>query len=286
MSSVEISSTAVEPVRFTWLVDGAPVTGGTPTMRMRRKSDVFSTTLDFDTELFIADASAVQPWLLLQPANETYAPGLYLWMFDLAFPSNAVHPDIYAVTFYADATLTTPLGTTEIRVGTVDTIDATATALATAQASINAIQGAGFTAGVDDLHAAHTLQATLATTGAAMTLTAPALTAIQAKILDDATPFHGASIATIAAFGAPPTAAAIGTAVWATAYGTPSINTFGWLTWRLAQWGTEIADKAIVGQLLVLRSLDLATTYASVTLRDKDGGLITPATGEPARFDP
>jgi ABC-type proline/glycine betaine transport system substrate-binding protein len=93
-------------------------------------------------------------------------------------------------------------------------------------------------------------------------------------------------ITTLVGYGAPPSAVAIGVAVWATAHGTPSINTFGWLTWRHAQWGTEIADKAIVGQDLVLRSPDLATTYATVRLRDKDGNVIAPAVGEPARFDP
>jgi hypothetical protein len=39
MSSVEIASTATEPVRLLWLADGVPVTGGAPTMRVRRKSD-------------------------------------------------------------------------------------------------------------------------------------------------------------------------------------------------------------------------------------------------------
>jgi hypothetical protein len=55
----------------------------------------------------------------------------------------------------------------------------------------------------------HRITATgFAVVGDAMTLTAGERTAIQAKIVDDATPFHGASIAVIRAFGAPPSAAA------------------------------------------------------------------------------
>lgn len=139
-----------------------------------------------------------------------------------------------------------------------------------------------------------------ATPGAAMTLAAGALTstaigagyvaAMQAGLALEATltAMKGASFdgATDSLRASRVLVSALPAAVWATAHGTPSVDTFGWLVWRHAQWGTEIADKAIVGQDLLLRSLDLATTYATVRLRDKDGGVITPATGEPARFDP
>lgn len=122
----EIARTATEPVTLTWLQDGAPVTGASPTMRVRRKSDSFTTVLDWDTGLFTNPATAVQPYVLLNEISATTDGGAYWWPFDLAFIDNRVAPDIYRATFYADATLDAPLGVAEIRVGTVDTIDATA----------------------------------------------------------------------------------------------------------------------------------------------------------------
>lgn len=318
-------------------------------MRVRRASDGFATVYDWKALAFVDPATATAPFVTMAPTDPTYEPGVYWHAFEPQSASNAVAPDIYRVTYYADDTLDMPLGSAEIRVGTVDTIDTTATTTSATLArtdvatSTRAAPGAAMTLAADAI-----TSATIAA-GAIGASEAPLLANLDAAVSSRATAAALATaqgnITTILGYGAPPSAAAVSAqvaadlagahgagswvtatgfatpgdvaastaaieaygqahwvtatgfatsgdvsavpaAVWATAYGTPSANTFGWLTWRLAQWGTEIADKAIVGQLLVLRSLDLATTYASVTLRDKDGGLITPATGEPARFDP
>ena len=122
----EIARTATEPVTLTWLQDGAPVTGASPTMRVRRASDDFSTVYDWTALAFVDPATAVAPFVVLAPTDPTYEPGVYWHAFEPQSASNAAAPDIYRVTYYADATLDAPLGSAEIRVGTVDTIDATA----------------------------------------------------------------------------------------------------------------------------------------------------------------
>ena len=122
----EIARTAIEPVTLTWLQDGAPVTGASPTMRVRRASDGFATVYDWTALAFVNPATATAPFVVLAPTDPTYEPGIYWHTFEPAAASNAVAPDIYRVTYYADATLDAPLGTAEIRVGTVDTIDTTA----------------------------------------------------------------------------------------------------------------------------------------------------------------
>ena len=122
----EIARTATEPVTLTWLQDGAPVTGASPTMRVRRASDGFATVYDWTALAFVNPATATAPFVVLAPTDPTYEPGIYWHTFEPAAASNAVAPDIYRVTYYADATLDAPLGTAEIRVGTVDTIDTTA----------------------------------------------------------------------------------------------------------------------------------------------------------------
>lgn len=311
MSSVEIASTATEPVRLLWLADGVPVTGGAPTMRVRRKSDVFTTTLDFDAGLFAADADALQPYLAMSQVDATYAPGLYFRVFDATFPSNAVAPDIYAITFYADATLTTPIGTAEVRVGTVDTINSLPTGVDLLDAvneiegntanGFAEIKGVGWT-DADTLHeiaafGAPPSAATIATqvnttlagihgAGSWATATGFATAADVAASTAAIEAYGQAHWVTATGFATAGDVAAVPAAVWATAYGTPSANTFGWLAWRLAQWGTEIAQKRIVGQNLLLQSIGGGTTYATVPLKDISGGVIDPAPGEPAQYLP
>ena len=127
----EIARTATEPATLTWLQDGAPVTGASPTMRVRRASDDYSTVYDWIAGAFASPATAVAPFVALAPTDPTYEPGVYWHAFEPQSASNAVAPDIYRVTYYADATLNAPLGSAEIRVGTVDTIDATAADVST-----------------------------------------------------------------------------------------------------------------------------------------------------------
>lgn len=131
MSAPEISSAAAEPIAFTWFQNGAPVTGGSPTMRVSRYSDSYTTVLDWSTGAFVAPASAVLPYVALAQVSATYNAGLYFREFDLAAIVGAVAPDIYRIAFYGDNTLDLPLDTGEIRVGTVDTIDDTAATAAT-----------------------------------------------------------------------------------------------------------------------------------------------------------
>ena len=172
--------------------------------------------------------------------------------------------------------------------------------------SLTAIKGVGFTPGQDDLHAIRArgdsawITATgFAVAGDAMTLTAGALTSVQAKILDDATPFHGASIATIAAFGAPPSAATISTQVaadLATAHGAGS-----WLTADISTLATSAALASVAtdttkarralynrrtlsaGGLFTLYADDAVTSLYTATVTDVTGGAITVSAGEPAR---
>lgn len=126
MSAPEISSAAAEPIALTWVQNGTPVTGGSPTMRVSRYSDSYTTVLDWSTGAFVAPASAVLPYVALAQVSATYNAGLYFREFDLTSIVGAVAPDIYRIAFYEDATLDLPIDTGEIRVGTVDTIDDTA----------------------------------------------------------------------------------------------------------------------------------------------------------------
>ncbi len=286
MSSVEISSTSVERVTLLWLQDGAPVTGGAPTMRVRRASDNFTTVLDWDAERFVDPATAIAPSIQLNEVSATTDKGAYFWPYDAAFPSNAVAPDVYAITFYADATLNSPLGRSEIRVGTVDTINtvSTRTDVATSTravpgsamtlsdgALLPAKIGAGF---VTAMQSGLALEATLTDIkGASFSTGTDSLRAI--RVLVSALPTTTA-----------PTAAENATAVWAKAWGTPDAGTYGWMLYRLGQWGTEIAQKRIVGQNLLLQSIGGGTTYATVPLKDVDGGVITPGVGDPAQYLP
>lgn len=137
----EIARTATEPVTLTWLQDGAPVTGASPTMRVRRASDDFSTVYDWTALAFVDPATAVAPFVVLAPTDPTYEPGVYWHAFEPQSASNAAASDIYRVTYYADATLDAPRGTAEIRVGTVDTIDTTAVDVIAAQTDIATILG-------------------------------------------------------------------------------------------------------------------------------------------------
>lgn len=303
MSSVEIASTATEPVRLLWLADGVPVTGGAPTMRVRRKSDVFTTTLDFDAGLFTADADALQAWLTMDPVNATYAPGLYFRVFDATFPSNAVAPDIYAITFYADATLSTPLGTAEVRVGTVDTLDATATTATTVLArtdvatSTRAAPGAAMTLQADAITAA-----TIAA-GAIGASEAPLLANLDAAVSTRATAAALATaqgnITTILGYGAPPSAAAVSAQVAADLAGAHGAGS--WATADISTLATAASLAAVATDatkarralwnrrtlssagLFTLYADDAVTVLATATITDKDGAAITLQTGEAAR---
>lgn len=236
---------------------GEGLTGATVRCDVRRSSD--GLVLDFGDNTFKAVGSVGTRYRTLSQVSATDWPGLYEGTaLDLSaivggLPVGAV----LTVTYYMTAPSAVTLDQDELRV-----VAASATAANVSDGT------AAVLAGITSDHGAGSYATA---TGFA---TSGALAAAQSDIT------------TILGYGAPPSAATVATQVWATAHGAPGANTFGWLMWRLAQWGTEIADKAIVGQSLVLRSPDLATTYATVTLRDKDGGLITPATGEPARFDP
>lgn len=277
---------------FHYARNGVPVTGATLAFTTDRFNNSVHERYDWDTDTFMAPAAVTAPMVTMTPLNVTYAPGVYWWEWAWNNPSNNIFPAILYITIYDGAKV---VGRYEIRTRVVDTTNAITTAL-------TAIKGAGFDPATDSLEAlrdrgdaAWVTGGGWAVPGDAMALVNDAITA--AKIANGAIGVTEAPLlahldvdvsSRLATTGytAPPAADTIGAAVWATAHGTPSVNTFGWLVWRHAQWGTEIADKAIVGQKLVLRSLDLATTYAEVTLRDKDGGVIAPAAGEPARFDP
>lgn len=137
--------------------------------------------------------------------------------------------------------------------------------LAALGASLTAIKGVGFTAGQDDLHA-------IRARGDVAWITATGF-ATPTNVTD--------STATLTAL-----INAVPASVWSTAYGTPSANTFGWLLYRLGQWGTEICQKKIVGQNLLLQSIGGVTTFATVPLKDITGGVITPTAGDPAQFLP
>ena len=270
MSGVGISATSTEPITFTWLQDGAAVTGGSPTLRVRRYSDGFTTTLDFDTEIFVADALAVQAYLIMDPVDATYAPGLYSYNFSMLFASNAVAPDIYRIAFYADTTLATPLGTAEIRVGTVTTINTTAAGVAATLArtdvatSTRAVPGSAMTLAADAITAG--------------TIAAGAIGASEAPLLGTIS----TDVTSILAFGAPPNAATVATQVWATAT-TDGLYTYGAALSRLHRRQRHpfrlLANGTI--QYFAVNGVTVETTRA---MTDVDGNAITaPAAGDPAR---
>jgi len=126
----------------------------------------------------------------------------------------------------------------------------------------------------------HWITATgFAVVGDAMTLTAGERTAIQAKIVDDATPFHGASIAVIRAFGAPPSAAANAAAVWATAEG----GTEGDMLYAL----TTLYYRQICRRKLGIDGYELiygpgGTVVKKVRVLDVNGDPVAPSAGDPA----
>jgi len=317
MPAVDVLPTASEPLRRQLTTAGVGLTGATVRCDVRRSAD--GLVLDFADSTFKAVGAVGTRYRSLTAVDAVEWPGLYQGTaLDLgAIVGGVAAGDVLTVTYYTTAPSALTLDQDELRVvaagaTAANVTDGTAAVLAgiitdhgagsyvapsvaglALEATLTAMKGATFDTATDSLEAlrnrgdaAWITGSGWAVAGDAMALTAGALTAVQAKVLSDATPFAGASIASILAFGAPPSAATVATQVWATAHGTPSVNTFGWLVWRHAQWGTEIADKAIVGQDLVLRSVDLATTYATVRLRDKDGNVIAPAVGETARFDP
>jgi len=227
--------------------------------------------------------------------SATYAPGLYQHDLPATFASNAVAPDIYAITFYADNTLVTPLGTAEVRVGTVDTLDAlpatlasahgagswltasgfaTAGALATAQSSLDAIQGAGFTPGTDDLHAARVLVAALPATLAGAHGAGSWATATGFATAADV----AASTAAIEAYGQAHWATAdISTLATAASLAAVAVDA---TKARRALWNRRTLSSA---GLFTLYADDASTTLATATITDKDGAAITLQTGEAAR---
>lgn len=174
------------------------------------------------------------------------------------------------------------------------------------EATLTAMKGATFDGATDSLEAlrnrgdaAWITGSGWAVPGDAMTLTAGERTAIQAKILDDATPFHGASIASILAFGAPPSAATIATQVDTTLSGAHGAGS--WLTADISTLATAAALAAVATDatksrralwnrraltslgVFTLYADDAVTPLATATVTDKDGAAITLATGNAAR---
>lgn len=315
MSSVEISTTGSEPLRRLLTSDGAPLTGATVRCDVRRSSD--GLVLDFADSTFKALGSVGTRYRALAEVSAVDWAGLYEGTaLDLAgIVGGVAVGTVLTVTYYSTAPAALTLDQDELRVvaappTAVQISDVVRAGVTTDHGAGSYLTASGFATPTTIADAVEEIEAfgqvnwvtatNFATPGAAMTLAAGALTstaigagyvaAMQAGLALEATltAMKGASFdgATDSLRASRVLVSALPAAVWATAHGTPSVDTFGWLVWRHAQWGTEIADKAIVGQDLLLRSLDLATTYATVRLRDKDGGVITPATGEPARFDP
>jgi len=155
------------------------------------------------------------------------------------------------------------------------------------EATLTSMKGATFDGSTDSLEAlrnrgdaAWLTGSGWAVAGDAMTLTAPALTAVQAKIIDDATPFHGASIATILAFGAPPNAAANAAAVWATVEGG-SVGDMRYALTMLRERQTGRRKMGLDGYELIYGS-DNVTVIARVLVKDIDGNVVVPAAGDPS----
>ena len=155
------------------------------------------------------------------------------------------------------------------------------------EATLTAMKGATFDGSTDSLEAlrnrgdaAWLTGSGWAVPGDAMTLTNGALTAVQAKILDDATPFHGASIAAILAFGAPPNAAANAAAVWATAEGG-SVGDVRYAITLLRKRQTGRRKMGLDGYELIYDD-DNVTVIKRVLVKDIDGNIVVPAAGDPS----
>lgn len=288
MPTVEITPTSVEPLRRTITTSAAPggLTGATVRCDVSRMAAGVFQLLDFADATFKVPASVGTRYRALAEVSAGNAPGLYAAATSLdvaTIVGGVAAGDAMTVTYYMTAPLTATLDADELRVVAPG---ATAAAVAAVQASVTAAQGVGFTAGMDDLHsirargdAAWITGSGWAVPGDAMTLTAGERTAIQAKIIDDATPFHGASIAVIRAFGAPPSAAANAAAVWATAEG----GTEGDMQYAL----TTLYYRQIYRRKLGLDGYELiygpgGTVVKKVRVLDVNGDPVVPSPGDPA----
>lgn len=266
MSSIFTGDTA--SLLCTIIVDGAGLTGAEVRVRIRRASD--GLYFNFDTHTFEALAAipGTDEYDTLAPVDAVRQPGVYALDWDTSDITNPVAPDTYEPIYsqvQVGLAFVGDLGPgEEIATGYFERQD---TAIL---AAIAAAHGAG----------SYLTASGFAIPGDAMTLTAGALTSVQSKILDDATPFHGASIATILAFGAPPNAAANATAVWAKV----DVDGFTYgadlsLLHRRQIYGHKLTAGGVLQWLTALGAVE-----ATQTITDVSGNPITPpAAGEPAR---
>ncbi len=310
MATVEILPTAVEPLRRTITSSGVPVTGATVRCDVSRISAGVFQILDLSDATFKAPASVVTRYRALPPVDAVNAPGRYAAATSLdvgTIVGGVVSGDLLTVTYYRVSPDYT-LDSDSLRVVAAPTTAAAISAqvasdLATAhgagawttasvaglalESTLTAMKGATFDGSTDSLEAirnrgdaAWLTGSGWAVAGDAMTLTAPALTAVQAKILDDGTPFHGASIATILAFGAPPNAAANAAAVWATVEGG-SVGDMRYALTLLRERQTGRRKMGLDGYELIYGS-DNVTVIARVLVKDIDGNIVVPAAGDPS----
>lgn len=129
MSSVEIASGAPEPIRVEYLIDGEPVLSSITVKADVRR--VGGQVLDWSDATFKAIGSVVQRYVTLTEDGASY-PGRYSYTWDTSTITNAAASDVYQVMVYDDTEI---IGMGEIRVGTVNTIDALPSAAANASAA-------------------------------------------------------------------------------------------------------------------------------------------------------
>lgn len=230
----------------TWMLRTAPILDSTGA-RLTGLTDIkFSVSrytsgawqwLDFADMTFKASPGTLQA--TMTEVDATKAAGVYAYALDTSTITNATLGDQLFVDIQ-QTTLTNAINANQAGGGVygyvVDKVEAnltvatstlaTSASLATAQSDITTIKNYGAPPSAatistqvgTDLSSAHgagswATATGFAVPGDAMTLTVGERDAVQAKILDDATPFHGASIATLVAYGAPPSAVTVSAAV-------------------------------------------------------------------------
>jgi hypothetical protein len=315
----EISTARLEPIRFRYLLDGAPVIGASLTVEISRFAEGGTLELlDWESGGFVApDAVGAIFRLDFPELDAVAAPGVYYRLHDPAFPSNTVSPGVCTVTIYEGDEA---LFDGELRVGPIDAIDATAAAVADLQARtpaslvngrmpvwVGAMGADVLTAAAlaadavqeistlvaSDLATAHGagnwITATgFAVPGSAMALTPSERTTVQALILTDATPFPGARIdvsigsrLASVSYTAPPSAGTIAGAVWATADGAGTLGaSLGLLRKSLTNKLVETEGNPGTAALYDDDGVTVLKTWA---LRDGAGAAITATAGEPAQ---
>ena len=205
MSSTLVLPGSTEPIATATIIDdnGDPITGLTDIeLSVRRVVSGTTEWLDFSDMTF--RAVPTQHLAAMTQVSATRAPGVYEYLLNFANVTNIVLADRLRVEIQ-QTTLTSAANarqsgeliygyTQEIKSGLALTTDVTAAvvaidghtdgAIAPVQAGVDAIKGAGFTGGEDDLHSARALLATKAATGAQMALVDSAITS--AKVATDA----------------------------------------------------------------------------------------------------